>query len=372
MTQDRVAIINALRGAAILAVIYHHVFARFTPPGTGAFEIGGLQLLPLAPLANGWLGVSLFFVLSGFVLALPYERGARNLGSWVDVRAFLVRRAARLLPLYYLVSLVCFAFLATQAAWTLTNFIHLMALTFPFTAETFFPSYNWVLWSLGVEIGFSVLFPALLLLRFRIGIAGFLTGSLIFSAGFRVFGNQPRFWTEHPVLNYVKDGIPGRLDDFVLGMVIAAIFVRAGDWRPSVAQRAGLFALALTALYATCYGSDAVQLERLPRAVIPFLNNIFQLGCATGMLALLFSPSGLIRRLWSNRALQLLGMMCYSLYVWHGILIHRIATDAAGAYTLGRLTAYFMFLLLLSTLSYRYIEFGAVRETRKLFTPGKD
>jgi peptidoglycan/LPS O-acetylase OafA/YrhL len=65
-------------------------------------------------------------------------------------------------------------------------------------------------------------------------------------------------------------------------------------------------------------------------------------------------------------------MMCYSLYVWHGILIQRIAMDAAGTYTLGRLTAYFMFLLLLSALSYRYIEFGAVRETRKLFTPGKD
>jgi peptidoglycan/LPS O-acetylase OafA/YrhL len=371
MTQDRVAIINALRGAAILAVVYHHVFARFTPPGAGGFEINGVLLLPLTPLANGWLGVSLFFVLSGFVLALPYERETRNLDSWVDVRAFLLRRAARLLPLYYLVSLICFVFLAAQSDWTLINFIHLMALTFPFTADTFFPAYNWVLWSLGVEIGFSLLFPAMLWLRFRIGIAGFLTGSLIVSAGFRVFGNQPRFWTESPVLNYVKDNIPGRMDDFALGMVLAAIFVRAGDWRPSAAQRAGLFCVAVTALYATCYGSDAVQLERLPRVVVPILNNIFQLGCATGVLALLFAPGGLIRWLWTNRALQLLGMMCYSLYVWHGVLIPRIAMDAEGSFTVGRLTAYFMFLLLLSALSYRYIEFGAVRDTRKLFTPGR-
>jgi peptidoglycan/LPS O-acetylase OafA/YrhL len=334
-------------------------------------EIAGVRLLPLAPLGNGWLGVSLFFVLSGFVLALPYERGTRRLASWADARIFLVRRAARLLPLYYLVSLVCFAFLAPPNARTPGIFAHLMAVTFPFTAETFFPAYNWVLWSLGVEIWFSALFPALMWLRGRLGLAGFGVMSLALSMAVRVLGNQPQFWGPNPVLNYVKDSVPGRLDDFAVGMVLAAILVHTRDWKPTGVQRTGLFTLALVALYATCHGWDAVRLERLDRAFVPFLHNGFQLGCAAGVIGLLFSPPGAIRRGWSNRALQLLGMMCYSIYVWHGVLIGRLVLVGPGAYAWSRVAAYFGFVLLLSALTYRYVEFGHVRETRKLFEPSE-
>ncbi len=66
----RLAEINGLRGIAILAVVWHHLsFALVpTPP-----HLWGMPTEPV--LWNGWMGVNLFFILSGFVLYLPYAMG---------------------------------------------------------------------------------------------------------------------------------------------------------------------------------------------------------------------------------------------------------------------------------------------------------
>ena len=52
---------------------------------------------PLFFLSYGWIGVQLFFVLSGFVLYLPFARGRAKLETGADWKKFYLRRAARLL-----------------------------------------------------------------------------------------------------------------------------------------------------------------------------------------------------------------------------------------------------------------------------------
>ncbi len=65
--------------------------------------------------------------------------------------------------------------------------------------------------------------------------------------------------------------------------------------------------------------------------------------------------------------LQLAGMMCYSLYLWHMPLGEALpVTPGRG---LQWHVAYLVLLLLLSAFSYRYIEFGRERDTWKLFRP---
>ncbi|RQS08467.1 acyltransferase family protein [Burkholderia sp. Bp8991] len=69
----RLAEINGLRGIAILAVVWHRLSFVLvpTPPrlwGTPTELV----------LWNGWMGVNLFFILSGFVLYLPYAAGKRS------------------------------------------------------------------------------------------------------------------------------------------------------------------------------------------------------------------------------------------------------------------------------------------------------
>lgn len=72
----RLAVIDGLRGVAILAVMSQHSLARYTGPGSELLGVGSAALPVWAPLSNGWLGVSLFCVLSGFVL---YASGARQM-----------------------------------------------------------------------------------------------------------------------------------------------------------------------------------------------------------------------------------------------------------------------------------------------------
>ena len=57
---------------------------------------------------NGWIGVEVFFVLSGFLIATLLLRERERFGR-IDLRAFWVRRALRIWPLYYFIVLICFA-----------------------------------------------------------------------------------------------------------------------------------------------------------------------------------------------------------------------------------------------------------------------
>jgi len=150
----RLGFINGLRGFAILAVVYHHFFSRFTPKSLGAIDIGGLSVSPYTPLFNGWLGVNLFFVLSGFVLALPYFDGRRDFSKPGHTRWFYKQRAHRLLPLYYF-SVIIAMILArriTMADEPFRDLLLMATVTFNFNEATYSPVYNWVLWSLGLEV----------------------------------------------------------------------------------------------------------------------------------------------------------------------------------------------------------------------------
>ena len=111
------------------------------------------------------------------------------MSSSEDGISFCRRRAARLLPLYYLVSLVAYIFGIPPTAQTPTSFLMLMTVTFNFSLESFFPVYNWVLWSLGIEIWMGLLFPLLLLARRKIGVWPFFGATSIFAASIRFYGN---------------------------------------------------------------------------------------------------------------------------------------------------------------------------------------
>jgi peptidoglycan/LPS O-acetylase OafA/YrhL len=86
--------LDTLRGIAVLAVVFFHGFAR----QYNALPFHGAARLWLSLTAPGWLGVNLFFVLSGFLITGILLESRRKPHYY---RRFYTRRALRILPAYY-------------------------------------------------------------------------------------------------------------------------------------------------------------------------------------------------------------------------------------------------------------------------------
>jgi peptidoglycan/LPS O-acetylase OafA/YrhL len=178
--RERLPALDGLRGLAVIVVVWHN--AALTGPGFGSGATAGL----LSLVSNmGWMGVQLFFVLSGFLITgiLLDEKDTPH-----QFRNFYTRRALRIFPLYYAVLIVAFIVLpalGSAPTWNITN---------P-SLEVWYWTYlsNWVVsikgggaglshfWSLGVEEQFYLLWPlAVIGLRRRV-LAG-LCLALIVSA----------------------------------------------------------------------------------------------------------------------------------------------------------------------------------------------
>src|SRR5579885_950733 len=104
-TEDRrasqkssIAVLDGVRGIAILLVITYHIGYNTV---NGWFYNKSDQLVESVVTA-GASGVTLFFILSGFLLFLPYARSLVSEQRWPLARVFYMRRALRILPGYYL------------------------------------------------------------------------------------------------------------------------------------------------------------------------------------------------------------------------------------------------------------------------------
>lgn len=344
---QRFPVLNGLRGLAIIAVIFHHSFFPYILYGTKDGH-PAVHLSPLiVPGSSGWLGVNLFLFLSGFVLYLPYANGQRAFDSVKTLGSFYGHRARRLLPLYYITTLI-FLVLSTTFQlneWGLYRAIgnYLLA-TFIFHGPTFFPPANWVLWSLGVEIWFSILFPAVVVALQRYGWLRVISAVLLLSVCVRIGG---RMWlpdTPRPTINFLSDSLFGRLDEFLIGMLGACLVVkRRLMTAPHTQFIVGLALVAAsTVLWAVWYrGHFAFP-------IAGFFNLPFDFGLLLTTNALLIGCHK-VRQIICFWPLQMAGLMCYSLYLWHGMIITKYRPSA---YTAGTYVSYLAITFAVSWLSY--------------------
>jgi peptidoglycan/LPS O-acetylase OafA/YrhL len=346
-------------------VVVFHLFVPFassTPSFPGELDPNGL----LAIIAkHGFLGVNIFFVLSGFVLYLPYRTRKRAINRLADFRNFYGHRAARLLPLYYIVALVTVALHAKSPAGSHAWYLEaggLLSTLFIFVPHGFMPPSNPVLWSVGVEIWFSLLFPLLVLLIARSSLGRLALVSVVVCSAFVLAGNLiavDRVGIFRPFVG----GIFGSCYQFIFGMLVCDLYVRSRD---SISLRRfysrGLLPgvlLMIVAIYLKENGPWAVSIHYAA---------MFCAGFSMVLLAVL-SGAWSANRLFEVWAIQLVGCMCYSIYAWHGIImLEMIPPDTSSLKDTLRLSLpYLAIVLALSALSYRYIEFGHQRDWRALF-----
>jgi peptidoglycan/LPS O-acetylase OafA/YrhL len=361
---SKIGVVNGLRGIAILMVVLHHLFIPYAgrnPLHAGQIDPNGIFA---AFIADAWLGVNIFFVLSGFVLYLPYRLGRRKIEGLTDFWTFYLHRAKRLLPLYYIIVLVSLAlhsqFVIGSRNWYL-EFGGLLSTLFIFSPHGFMPPSNIVLWSVGVEVWFSLIFPALVLAIRKWGIERVVLATIVVSAAFMFVGGLI------PVegvgfFRPFSSGIFGACYEFVLGMFACDLYVR---WSSSSTPRQFHLHALLAGVSTTAIGLYLMHHQSLLSLIGHVL---FAVGIASLLLGFLLAarPLRWLLEIWP---LQVLGCMCYSIYAWHGIVMSEMIPPATSmlADTI-RLSAPFTFLILmLSVLSYRYIEFGQVRDWKSLF-----
>ena len=369
--KHKIGWINGLRCIAIIGVVWHHLMGgMFFVPGRPAPFLSSLYSIP--PLSNGWLGVSLFFFLSGFVLYLPFIDAAKPFATPGAKRAFYVHRARRLLPLFYISLWIGFFLPFVHHERYLWHFAKFNLLVFSlFQRGTFMPVGNWVLWSLVVEIWFSLIFPFIVIAIYRYGMVWVVVAVSLLSLAARLVGYT---WFDAPVdvayLNVVSDGVLGRLDGFVIGMLAAQIFVRRD---PRWSRLAGLALPASIVLIATAlFGWDYWFSGAFDRRWAALLQAFTNWGCFLLAIHLSFRENAL-KKFLTLKPLQVVGMMCFSIYAWHGLLLGGVYGDYFNwqlATILAGLPIYLTALAGVSLLSYRFIEFPG-RPLAKLFLVGR-
>lgn len=159
--------LDGIRAIACLGVVFHHFTQKLSPQIRPDFirEVGSFLLM-------GNCGVSVFFVLSGFLLSYPFWRRFLDGREFPDMKQYALRRAARIMPGYYVSFLICSLLIPvfhmpSRDFWTRA----LAGLTFTagFSYRTFFPNeINGPFWLVSFEVFCYMLMPAFMYAMFRI------------------------------------------------------------------------------------------------------------------------------------------------------------------------------------------------------------
>ena len=153
--------LTGIRGLAAMMVLVHHLFA-LAVPRLLSFRVGDWQVTYHWLLTGGWMGANVFFVLSGFLLAIPFVRNIEGTGPRVRIGPYLVRRIRRVVPAYWVqiaILVVILSITATMPSWKLIA-AHLAFLQNFDAAYAF--ALNGVYWTLPTEFGYYLLLPLFL------------------------------------------------------------------------------------------------------------------------------------------------------------------------------------------------------------------
>jgi len=290
--------LDGLRGVAILSVLIHH------------FDVH----LPLW-LDWGPIGVRLFFLLSGYLITLSIWKlihADQSPGAlWQGIGAFHFKRAARMLPVLYIMLGVGFLLglpeIVEGIGWHsafLTNFYTLAQGDWPGAASH--------LWSLSVQEQFYVLWPFFLLAVPRRVLPWTLVGLILFAFTYRYY-----CWSTDSSVYMRWLMLPGVIDSFAMGALVACWksadqpFCFTSGWQKYVWAGAAIAAYVI-----------ARYLRFVPvspwLAVIETLENF---ALAWVLLKTISGWNGWLRSVFLNPYLMYIGKLSFALYVFH-VLIH--------------------------------------------------
>ncbi len=301
--------LDGWRGVAVIGVILYH----------GREEFSGANSLSLRLAAHGYLGVDIFFAISGFLICGLLLREYEETGD-ISLRRFYIRRCFRILPPYYVsLAAICAAgaFLALPF-----NFSELPSCLFfyrnykPLGMDEYGGFYTAHYWTLAVEEHFYLLLPMLLLVvrPKRAGKVAFLLAMMVFA--WRVI--EERFHLLADILPQAN--LTSRTDirmDALLWGCLAAIYF--SDIRRLVAQvhfsQLWVVPAAIVVIAQKFHPPGQTLLDAV---LLPLL-----------IVSTVVQPLSLVGRILDWGPMRWIGTISFSLYLWQELFFPELKTELA-------------------------------------------
>ncbi|MBI1813692.1 MAG: acyltransferase [Deltaproteobacteria bacterium] len=314
--------IESLRGVAITLVMLYHLDMLMAG---GQERLLGTTVSPLSAFVHaGHTGVSLFFVLSAFLLSQPFLREAAGEAP-VNRRNYCTRRALRILPLYWATVFTASVLCAPQPVAVLRGLPHLAFVDLaPGFANPLWP-YSAVWWSLSTEVQFYVLLPLLpYAVRSRTGRLWGAALIVTYAAAYLAFAARYVTLPSVALQVWLTHSLFGRASLFALGIVAAWYSARYGlrarEWcaqRPWMRYGGADFALLATLLGLGCLLAWVTSVG-YPRAESTYhVWHALEGALWTVCLLLLLHTPVRLKPLLSNPILRTVGTLSYSIYMVH-------------------------------------------------------
>ncbi|GAC1324956.1 MAG: hypothetical protein NVSMB2_23330 [Chloroflexota bacterium] len=337
--------LDGLRALAVLGVLAYHSQQRLAP---------------------GFLGVDVFFVLSGFLITtiLLQEWHATQT---VRFTRFYARRALRLFPaLAVVVAVVAIYSLACAPAVAIGD--NQRGANLRGVLATIFYASNWVramwsspydvlgllghTWSLAIEEQFYVLWPAILWLvlssrRGPVFVASLTLAGIVLFAGWR----DVQTLTGVPWWR-IYNGLDSRADELLVGALLAQAFV--AGWLP----RSAWFPHAAQAGFLAICAMIVVLITRIPTNEVVFVAvmPLFTVAVALLIGSLLSPQPSALRTVLASAPLLRICRISYGVYLWHFPIFGVLTPGVVGGDANVAFAAQLVTTLSVAALSYRFIE----------------
>jgi peptidoglycan/LPS O-acetylase OafA/YrhL len=309
--------LDGYRGIAALGIVIFHAYQFSRGDATSSYPYGTSVAEHILRNLDGL--VSMFFVLSAYLLYLPLARSLVDGASSGSARAFLLRRAARILPLYWAGILIVWCVRNPTLPGDWRDLVEHMTFTQVFDSKRIFYTIG-PAWSLSVEAFFyaflAVLIPVFAFAARRITGRAWRTATVLGPPVILAIGSGAyQLWAlqshQSPTRWAVWFNPLARADMFAAGMLLA---VTRALWSGTLRTPA-LVTLRLSALALLAYGCAIRTDEAGPTTRFNALSVVaFTLLVGSSV----FAPAASHwRRLLGNRNLLWLGLVSYSLYLWH-------------------------------------------------------
>lgn len=359
MDNKRIDSLTGIRGIAALWVLFHHLVTQY--PLQGKLPHWVLNIAD-----KGWLGVDLFFVLSGFVIAYVHHKDFALGVTRPSWQRFMLLRIARVYPVHLFTTLALVPIvLAAQALFDYQSFVDAfsstkMLFSLTLTNGIGIPDslgWNAPSWSVSSEFFAYLCFPLLALFLFKRQLAlveCLLIILALFSftvaLGWGVSGFESYFagwqWVGLRVIS-----------EFTFGMVLFQLYRLKLNLRFDFLATLAVVIIVVMSVVNTHSRWDWVMI------------------LAFGLLVyVLAQPSNWVSRGLSRRLAVYLGEVSYSIYLCHGVVfmvlnqvLQKLMPDVSGVELMVPIVVYLVVTLVVAYCTYRWVEVPAQRWIKSRF-----